>query len=240
MHYKPSSYLDDPEQPWHGDSVGVLSHPDRTDSSIDDLLSPGLVLTTLYLGRSGGHTVQIGDLNNDGCVDMAVGYRGAYGKKLMIFAAAPPSSSLSRSSRSGSVDSASVSCSSAGSCSVSSGFTQQILSERGTNMLALLDADGDGWIDLASVGWGDNGDPILALWTNKVGEWMQGQGQSSGGGTTGGGSSALTVWLIVLSCALGLLVLALLWKLQQARTTARSREVADPFGTIKMAMLQDS
>jgi hypothetical protein len=153
--YLPDSYLDDPTQPWHGDTISVYTHNStEIDDSLPALMQPGLTRKVLYLGRSGGHTVMTADLNRDGCVDMIVGYRGAFGKKMILFSSIPDPNSK-------------------GGCSANS-FQQQILTERGTNMIALLDADLDGWTDVATVGWGDAGDPTIVLFLNKQGAWANG------------------------------------------------------------------
>lgn len=111
------------------------------------------------------------------CQDLVAGYRGLYGKKLMLFRSVPLASA-------------------AGGCRSGSGgqgsFQQQILSERGSNMIALLDADGDGWTDVAAAGWGDTGDPIVLLYTNRIGAWLKGEANH------GSNSSKTTLYIAIL------------------------------------------
>ena len=157
--FRPDSYLDDPSQPWHGDSVVLYSHAGRVDQSVEELLSPGLTRTVLYLGRTGGQSVKLADMDRDGCTDMVVGYRGAYGRKLLLFQVQSRNSTVTFPA-----------------CGDAIGrvpsFTQQVLSERGASMVALADYDSDGFPDVAAVGWGQAGDSFAELYASRYAAWI--------------------------------------------------------------------
>jgi hypothetical protein len=246
----PDSYLDDPLRPWEGDTVAVYTHPSiqqedgsyrSVDTSLDALLSPGLVRTVVYRGntRSGGHTVKVGDLNNDGCADIVVGFRGPQEKRLMIFLADSHNSTM-----------ANPSCLNAqGQVSFSS---SQIVSERSVAMLSVFDADGDGQADILVAGYGAGGDGYILSFYNRYQAWYVNNGGGSGGSGGGGNShpcapaaSKLTWQLgcFVASGVAGLAIIALIWQWQRNHKSRGSRARSDRSlltspDTLRMRMLK--
>lgn len=128
-----------PGQVWHGDQVSVyFPAPGKT------VADGGLTRQVLEKRYSGGHTVVVHDFDNDGCADIVAGFR-EYPTSMMLYRCVKNETNIGGVS-----------------------FRKQIISERGTNDIVIDDFDKDGFMDVATVGFGgmsgEGGDPYVLMW----------------------------------------------------------------------------
>ena len=128
-----------PGQVWHGDQVSLYFPADGKT-----VVEPGLTRKVLEKRYSGGHTAVVFDFDSDGCADVVAGFR-EYPTAMVLYRCIPDEAAIGGVS-----------------------FRKQILSERGTNAIVLDDFDRDGFMDMATVGFGgmsgEGGDPYVLTW----------------------------------------------------------------------------
>ncbi|WP_131783917.1 FG-GAP repeat domain-containing protein [Legionella gresilensis] len=133
-----SSYLND--EPWHGDTVTI--YKPQNDSF---LASDMLERKVLEKRSAGGHAVQIADLTGRGCFDIIAGYR-SYPTALVLY--------LCKQKKLANGDLKII-------------YQKQILSERSANSIVIGNWSKNGLPDLATAGYGNEGDPYILMWLNQ-------------------------------------------------------------------------
>ncbi len=129
------------DQPWHGDTVSI--YLPKQNSNL--FAANGLERKVLEKRAAGGHVTQIADFNGDGCFDVAAGFR-AYPTSFMIYLCQKEKNNSGKEVIH---------------------YEKQIISERSANAIVISDWNKDGLPDMATVGFGENGDPYILLWVNQ-------------------------------------------------------------------------
>eukprot|EP00164_Ancoracysta_twista_P003313 GFYU01004422.1.p1 GENE.GFYU01004422.1~~GFYU01004422.1.p1 ORF type:complete len:432 (-),score=88.46 GFYU01004422.1:45-1340(-) len=100
----------------------------------------GLKRHQLTIRAQGGHDLQVADINRDGMDDVLTGFRGPEKPGLVLFECADPEAEH---------------------------WNEHVISDVGVSLLTVADFDLDGKLDLASIGWGSIGNPVVHLHMNE-------------------------------------------------------------------------
>lgn len=107
-------------------------------------------------------------------------------------------------------------------------FRKQIISERGTNDILIADFDKDGFMDMATVGFGgmngEGGDPYVLMWLYRGSDTLASLSDSNHKSDTNDNhySDAAVIGLIISTCVLSLLLIFVFIHFMHSRNAKRN------------------
>lgn len=128
-------------EPWHGDTVSLYI----PKKGADLFSKNGLQRQVLERRSAGGHAVQLADFTGKGCLDVVAGFR-AYPTAFMLYQCKKIKTK-------------------AGNDELR--YEKQIISERSANSIVIGHWNKNGLPDIATAGFGLEGDPYILMWTNQ-------------------------------------------------------------------------
>lgn len=136
-----SSYLND--EPWHGDTVTIYQTKEQSEQVFSTIALERMVLEKR---SAGGHAVKVADLTGKGCFDVIAGFR-AYPTALVAYLCKQEKLANNQ---------------------IKTTYEKQIISERSANAIVIGNWNKNGLPDLATAGYGNEGDPYILMWSNQL------------------------------------------------------------------------